>query len=222
MSVEIKVPFENKSWLDKATDKLGVFSCLTIATVLVAVPVLGFAAHLAGSAAVIGGPLLAGFGGCAAVGLCAAVLALPESVWDRWTSTHRNQASAKLELATDAISKQLQYLGYDMTLEIGGREIEDQVADLNKQILKASSAVLTATKANGFSYADVLGTAYVLGNEDKRADMTMLSAAEGLLAGLKIIQNDPSAMVQPQVALHGVKERDDAKMQRDGSGPSLG
>jgi hypothetical protein len=222
MSVEIKIPDENKTWIQKATETLEGVSKLTLGAVFVGVPVLAVAARLSADLATTGNTLPYAVGGLLAVGVASALLSAPGAFAVRVTSQHRNEASSKLHFATDAVSRQLQLLGYDMSLEVGGKNTEAQVKILNNQIVKVSGEVLAATQGMGHSYRDVLGTAYVLGNEAKRTDLSLMSAAEGLLAGLQIIKNDPTAMVNPQVAIHAVKERDTARIQRDDSGLSLG
>lgn len=224
MAVVIDVPKENKAWLDKATDSLKGLTLVTLGTVFVVGGVVGLAQKGFGMNLGAGFNDMLAYGtmGLLAVGGASAILAAPGQLANKVFSKHRNETAVKLDFSTTLVSDHLKTLGYDMNLEMGGRDTEKQAEVLNKRIQQISNEVHNAAKDVGESYQSVMTSAFIIGNEANRSDMTMVSAAEGLLAGLQIMKNDHSLITNPRVTLNGVFARDQEKKREIESGPSLG
>lgn len=109
-----------------------------------------------------------------------------------------------------------------MQLERGDRSTEKKVGKLNSQVLQISKEVHDALKgtANNASIDKVLSTAFILGNEDKRSDMNMLSSLQGMLDGMQILKKDPSLALQAD-AINSVMARDKQKREFEYAALSL-
>jgi hypothetical protein len=225
---------ENVSWIDAASDATKALAVLSAGVAFVAIPLVGLVNHTfnlgvsGGELTTYGTSVMALAGGVLAVGVVSTMLGMPLNYIQEKMSKSRNYAANTLTLATQKVESQLTALGYDLNLEMGGRKSEPEYRELNKKAYKISREVAEIARnmdmhtTKNLQTSDILTTAFVIGNENNRSDMTMISATQGLIAGLEIMVNDHKAIVPAQVALNDVVIRDNDKKRLEESGPSLG
>jgi hypothetical protein len=215
MSATIVTPPENFEWSDGlGGEPFKALAALTGAAVFIALPVVAILNRSVGlPPAVVD---VAAYGGAAGIGvtLASCGLGMVGDAIRKPFNKHRDATEEILINATEGISEQLKALGYDMTLERGDRSTEKAFGQLNDRFWRLSSDV-RAMANDQVTMKQALSTAFILGNEEKRDDLTMYTALQGMIAGMETFKKDPSKLLEiPPVAIRGVEARDEEKRYR--------
>lgn len=215
MSATIVTPPENLAWSDLlGGSAFNGLAALTGAAVFITLPVVGLVNRAVGLPVPVVDAAVYGAAGAIGVTFASCALGMVGDALRKPFNKHRDATEEILINATEGISEQLKALGYDMTLERGDPSTEKAFGQLNDRFYRLSSDV-RAMANDQVSMKQALSTAFILGNEEKRDDLTMYTALQGMISGMESFKKDPSKLLEiPPVAIRGVEARDEEKRYR--------